>query len=592
MTHQHAFEFRDKAAAALRQQGRLEEAAAIYRECASAWPGLAIVHFKLGNTLAQMGQYGAAMAAYRSAMLLHPTGPEETVALGQTLADQGRVVEAAAAFELAIEKNPQFTAAHFGLGNAFREMGLMDESIAAYERTLALERNHHQAMNNLANALKECGRIDEAITHYRQAAELSKEARVAGNLLYTLHFHPDYDRKRLSEEHEAWRLPYAQALESQPMRHGNARSPDRRLRVGYVSPDLREHPVGRFMQTLLAHHCHDQFEIFCYADHPKADAMTARLRSSADQWREVHELSDDELAQQINEDRIDILVDLAMHTANNRLLVFARKPAPVQMTYLAYCSTTGLNAIDWRLSDPHLDPPGVEHFYSEKTLRLPRGYWCYEAPADAPPVGPPPSLGNGFVTFGSLNNFAKVSQPTAEAWVQILQRIPDSRLILHAHEGSHRQRLRDLLANQSIDPNRLEFVGFYSMSGYLSQYARIDVALDPFPYGGGHTTFDALWMGVPVVSVAGNTGVGRGGVSILSNLRKPQWIVESIDSYVDVAVALARNTDERIEIRNQLRGWMLQSPLMDAASHIRGIDSAYRFAWHAWCDARQAQQPS
>lgn len=590
MTDQQTFDLRDSAANTLRQQGRLEEAAAIYRECAAAWPGMAIPHFKLGNTLAQMGQYRQAMVAYRAAMLLHPTGPEETMALGQTLSNQGRPVEAAAAFELAIEKNPQSAAGCFGLGNAYREMGLMDESIDAYERTLTVKPDDHQAMNNLANALKECGRIEEAIGRYRRAAELSKEARVAGNLLYTLHFHPDFDRQRLADEHEAWRRTYTESLQSQPMRHGNDRSPDRRLRVGYVSPDLREHPVGRFMQTLLAHHRHDHFEIFCYADYPKADAVTVRLRSCADQWREVHQQSDAELAKQINEDRIDILVDLAMHTANNRLLVFARKPAPVQMSYLAYCSTTGLKAIDWRLSDPHVDPPGAEHSYSEKTLRLPRSYWCYEPPADAPPVAPPPSTRNGYVTFGSLNNFAKTSQPAIDTWISILQRVPDSRLILHAHEGSHRQRLRDLLASQSIDPNRLEFIGFFSISAYCSQYARIDVALDPFPYGGGHTTFDALWMGVPVVTLAGRTGVGRGGVSILSNLAKPQWIAESINSYIDIATRLALDVDERIRIRNQLRGWMLQSPLMDGTLHARDIESACRFAWRAWCDAQQAQQ--
>ncbi|HEX5245369.1 MAG TPA: hypothetical protein VFW23_19060, partial [Tepidisphaeraceae bacterium] len=443
-----------------------------------------------------------------------------------------------------------------------------------------------------ANALKECGQIEEAIKHYRRAAELSKEARVAGNVLYTLHFHPDYDRRRLADEHEAWRQTYAQSLENQPMRHGNDRSPDRRLRVGYVSPDFREHPVGRFMQTLLAHHRHDQFEIFCYADYPKADAITSRLRSSADHWRETYQLSDAELAKQINEDRIDILVDLAMHTANNRLLTFARKPAPVQMSYLAYCSTTGLKAIDWRLSDPHLDPPGTEHFYRENTLRLPRSYWCYEPPADAPSVSSSPSVRNGFVTFGSLNNFAKISQPAIDTWISILQRVPDSRLILHAHEGSHRQRLRDLLSSQSIDPNRLELVGFYSMTDYLSQYSRIDVALDPFPYGGGHTTFDALWMGVPVVALAGRTGVGRGGVSILSNLGKPQWIAVSTASYIDIATSLARDINARTTIRNQLRGWMTRSPLMGAASHAGDIESTYRFAWRAWCDARQTQQPT
>jgi predicted O-linked N-acetylglucosamine transferase (SPINDLY family) len=195
------------------------------------------------------------------------------------------------------------------------------------------------------------------------------------------------------------------------------------------------------------------------------------------------------------------------------------------------------------------------------------------------PLAPPPSVRNGFVTFGSLNNFAKFSQPAIDTWIRLLQRVPNSRLILHAHEGSHRHRLADLLASQSIDPDRLEFVGFFSISGYLAQYARIDVALDPFPYGGGHTTFDALWMGVPVVTLAGDTGVGRGGVSILWNLGKPQWIADSIDRYIEIAISLTRDIELRAAARNQLRDWMLQSPLMDAASHAQAIESAYRRAW-------------
>ena len=253
--------------------------------------------------------------------------------------------------------------------------------------------------------------------------------------------------------------------------------------------------------------------------------MTDRCRAHADVWRDVLGLSDEQVADTIRQDRIDILVDLTMHMANNRLLVFARKPAPVQVTYLAYCGTTGLGTMDYRLTDPYLDPPGQdERFYCEQSVRLPETYWCYRPPIETPPVNALPALEAGHVSFGCLNNFCKVTPPALAAWSRLLQAVPGSRLLLHAHAGSHRDRVRGFLAEQGISAERLAFVDFLPTAEYFGVYQRIDVALDPFPYGGGTTTCDALWMGVPVVSLAGQTAVGRGGVSILSNLGLPELV--------------------------------------------------------------------
>ncbi|MGD0390242.1 MAG: hypothetical protein ABSC42_14950, partial [Tepidisphaeraceae bacterium] len=272
------------------------------------------------------------------------------------------------------------------------------------------------------------------------------------------------------------------------------------------------------------------------------------------------------------------------HMARNRMLLFARKPAPVQVTYLAYCSTTGLETMDYRLTDPHLDPPGTnDAYYSEKTVRLPESYWCYPMHGQSPQVGPLPAPSGGEVTFGCLNNFCKVSPAALELWIQLLRATPKSHLIVHAKEGSHRQRVRDLLERQGIDPRRLKFAGLVSLSEYFKLYEQIDVGLDPFPCNGGTTTCDALWMGVPVVTLAGRTAVGRGGVSILANVGLPELIAQTPQQYVQIATDLAGDLPRLAELRRTLRARMQASPLMDAPRFARNIEAAYREMWTTWC---------
>jgi predicted O-linked N-acetylglucosamine transferase (SPINDLY family) len=295
-------------------------------------------------------------------------------------------------------------------------------------------------------------------------------------------------------------------------------------------------------------------------------------------------LSDEQLADAIRQDQIDILVDLTMHMAKGRLLVFARKPAPVQVTYLAYCGTTGLRVMDYRLTDPYLDPPGdSERCYSEQSVWLPETYWCYRPTIEAPPVNGLPALLAGGVTFGCLNNFCKVTAPTLAAWRRLLQAVPGSRLLVHSHPGKHRDRVRDFFTQEGVSPERVTFAGKLPITDYFRTYARIDVALDPFPYGGGTTSCDALWMGVPVVSLAGQTAVGRGGLSILSNLGLTDLVARDCEQYVRIAADLANNLPRLGELRATLRARMQNSPLMDTPRFAGNIEAAYRAMWQRWC---------
>ena len=329
------------------------------------------------------------------------------------------------------------------------------------------------------------------------------------------------------------------------------------------------------MAPILAHHDRTQVEVFCYSDVAVRQLFTRRVRSYAEHWRLIAGMTDEQVADRIHEDRIDLLIDLTMHMARNRMGVFARKPARVQATYLAYCSTTGLDAIDYRLTDPHIDPPGGPLPYVERSAYLPETYWCYEAPADAPPVQATPALVNGFITFGCLNNFCKVSPPALATWAAILRDVPRSRLLLHAREGSHRNRVRDTFSAARVAGDRIDFVATQPFADYLATYHRIDLALDPFPYGGGTTTLDGLWMGVPVVTLKGETAVGRGGVSILSNLQLHDQIAASTDNYMRVAIDMARNVERLNALRLSLRDRLRQSPLTNAPRFTRQLEKLY-----------------
>jgi protein O-GlcNAc transferase len=569
----------------LLQQGRSDEAAACYRRLLELHPDLAEVHSNLATALRAQGKIDAAVASYRRAVELNPRYAEGHNNLGTVLQAQGKYAEAAACYRQALALKPDYALAASNLGNALQAQGDLDAAVAHYRQALTMDPSLADAHHNLANALKDQGQIAAAVAACRRAMELRPEYVPShNNLVYTSHFAPECDAAMLAAELRRWNQQHAAPLAAAVAPHANDRTRERPLRVGYVSPDFRVHPVGRFLLPLLEAHDRRQFTIYAYASVLKPDLLTERFRALVDVWRDALGLSDAQLADTIRADQIDVLVDLTMHMAGSRLLSFARRPAPVQVSYLAYVSTTGMEAMDYRFTDPYLDPPdtAVPH-YAEESVYLPETYWCYRPGVDTPPVNDLPALRSGQVTFGSLNNFCKLSPAALETWSRLLDAVPESRLLLHAHAGSHRDRVRALLAARGIRPERLLFVGLLPAEEYFRVYHRIDVALDPFPYGGGTTTCDALWMGVPVVSLAGPLAVGRGGVSILSNVGLPDLVAHDAEQYVRLGVELVRDLPRLAGLRATLRQRMQQSPLMDASRFARHVEAAYRAMWHRWC---------
>jgi predicted O-linked N-acetylglucosamine transferase (SPINDLY family) len=567
------------------QAGRLTEAEQLYREILTADPGRADAWHLLGVVAHQCRNHQLAVELIARAITLEPRQADYHCNLGAVRQALGDMESAKSCYHRAIELRPEMALAHSNLGNVHKELGQLEEAIESYQRALAIQPDLPLVHNNLAVALTAQRELEAAVAAYRRAVELKPDfVEAHSNLLYTLNFCPGYDAQRIYEEHRVWETRHALPLAKCIQPHAVDRSPDRPLRVGYVSPDFRQHPVGLFILPLLAHHDPRNFQIYGYASVVHSDEITERCRAHTQVWRDVLGQSDEVLAERIRDDQIDILVDLTMHMPGHRLLAFARKPAPVQVTYLAYCGTTGLGAIDYRLTDPYLDPVGGDdRYYAEKSFRLPETYWCYPDRGELPTVGPLPAEEAGHITFGCLNNFCKVTAPTVAAWMQLLIAVPQAQLILHAHPGRHRARLYEEFASQGISVDRLEFIDYLPTGQYLQTYNRIDIALDPFPLGGGTTTCDALWMGVPVISLAGETAVGRGGLSILSNVDLSELAAPDVASYIRLAIELAQDISRLAALRAGLRGRMRQSPLLDAPRFARHVEAAYRQMWHCWC---------
>jgi predicted O-linked N-acetylglucosamine transferase (SPINDLY family) len=567
------------------QAGRLDEAIAAYRHAITLQDDLAEVHNNLGNALWARGRVDEAIAALRRAIALKPGAPQPHNNLGAVLNGAGRLDEAIAAYRRAIALEPAYPSAYNNLGSALWNAGRLDEARTALERAIALRPNYADAHNNLGNVAKDQGRLDEAIASFRRAQECQgDDPRPASNLLFNLHAHPDWDARALLAEHRRWASRHAAPLGAEIRPHENDRDPDRTLNVGYVSADLRAHAVGNMLCSLFAHHDPASVAIHAYADVRAPDDVSAELKSRAHHWLDTTGLSDSQLAGRIRSDRIDILVDLALHTAGNRLLVFARKPAPVQVTMLGLPTTTGLDTMDYRLTDPYLDPSGTtDADYTERSIRLPHCFWILHPPDDSPPVSALPAGRNGYVTFGCLNQFAKVTRPALDLWVKILQALPDSRLVLQAQPGSHLETVRGVFAQGGIAGTRIEFATRTPRRAYFERFQNLDLALDPFPYNGHTSTLDALWMGVPVITLAGRTAVGRGGVSILSNLGLTELIARTPEQYVAIAVGLAGDRARLAELRARLRPRMQASPLRDGKQYAADVEAAFRGMWTAWC---------
>jgi predicted O-linked N-acetylglucosamine transferase (SPINDLY family) len=573
--------------AALLDSGRFQEAIGCCRRALALDPNHAAAFNNLGNALKLAGDRDGAIEAYTRAVELHPEQSKAHNNLGVALKDAGRYEEALACFQKALILDPTIAESHNNLGATLQAGGRIMQAMECFKRAIHLRPEYPEANNNLAMIWKDLGQLDEAVACLRRALN-HKPVRpgVHSNLIYTLLYHRGYDQAALSHELQRWNALHGRPLAAHIRPHENDPSPERRLKIGYVSPDFRNHCAASFLLPTLSRHNHEEFEIHCFASVARPDGVTARFIPLADRFHQVSPFNDAELAEIIRAEGIDILVDLTLHMANNRLLTFARKPAPVQITWLGYPGSTGLAAMDYRLTDPHLDPPlRNDRFCTERSIRLPETFWCYDPMADQPDVNPLPAPANGFVTFGCLNNFCKVNEPTLRLWADAMRHAPRSRLMLLAPQGS-RQTVLDILASEDISYERVQFVNGCPRADYLRLYQQIDIALDTYPYNGHTTSLDALWMGVPVISLCGPAPVSRAGFSQLRNLSLGELVAQTDEHFIQIAAKWSADLPLLAELRAGLRQRMENSPLMNAAAFTVNLEKIYRDLWRRWCDQR------
>ena len=574
----------------LKDQGRLDEAIECYRKAMELKPDLAEAYSNLGNALKDQGRFDEAIECYRNALELKPDYAEAYSNLGNALMDQERFDEAIECYRKALELKPDLAGAYSNLGNALRDQGRFDEAIECYRKALELIPDFADAYSNLGNVLKDQGNIDEALENYHQALKIKPDYALAhSNFLLSLHYDTSSNASHIFSEHQRWTKQHASTPAPANKIHANNRSPDRPLRIGYVSPDFRRHSVAFFFEPILTAHNRNGFEIICYPNICRPDEVTGRLQDLADAWRNIFGMTDEEVCRMIRKDRIDILVDLAGHTSGNRLLIFSQKPAPVQVTYLGYPNTTGLPTMDYRITDYMADPIGQpDAFYTEKLVRLPQSFLCYQPPPDSPEAGALSALETGWITFGSFNNRSKITPKVVNLWSTILKGVPNAQLILKSKslsDAKTRQFLKDMFVDNGIHSERVELHGHVpSPVQHLQLYNRIDIGLDTFPYNGTTTTCEALWMGVPVIVLTGDRHVSRVGVSLLSNVGLRELIAESTEDYVKKAVQLANDQNRLKDLRADLRSMMTRSPLMNAKGLTRSLEEAYRQMWHGWIE--------
>jgi predicted O-linked N-acetylglucosamine transferase (SPINDLY family) len=539
----------------------------------------------LGNALRQLQRIDEALVAYATAVELAPDSAEIWMdyALGHVAAKQP--LQAAEVLRRAMSQIPDHPDLHNNLGFLLHNLGELDEAAAHLRKAVALHPDQPLYWSNLGTTRQDNGEIEEAVQAFRNGIDAAPEDPFLWSCyLYELNFDPHASPALMRDELERWRRAIAEPLRPHIQPASNDRSPDRRLRIGYVSPNFNHHVIARNLLPLLRRHDHAAFEIFCYSDHKYSDDTTATIKACCDTWRECTPMSHQQLIDQIRSDEIDLLVDLTLHMEGNRLPVFACKPAPVQICFAAYPGSTGLDTIDYRLTDPHLEPPDAcEPLGPEAPLRMLESFWCYEDFATDEPLSPPPAIANGWITFGCLNNFSKVNVNVLDLWARVLEAVPDSRIRILAPDSSCRERAAAALG---VERGRIEFVGFCGRDEYLRRYRQIDICLDTFPYNGHTTSLDAWWMGVPVVSLCGTHPVSRAGISHAANLGMDDVVAQTPEDYVALAIALAGDLPRLMALRQTLRQRMSQSPLMDGPRFAQSIEAAYRSAWEAYCRLR------
>jgi predicted O-linked N-acetylglucosamine transferase (SPINDLY family) len=608
------------------QSGQPAPAAELFAAAVAADPRVAGYHSNLGNARFALGAAADAVTAYRAALARDPALVEAHYNLGRCLNDLGDREAAIASYRQALARQPRLAVARYGVGNALGRLGRLREAVAEYRAAVAADPRHADAWCNLGFALTMLGEGDAAVDCLGRAAALQPASPgVRANLalalvmqgrgaeaepwlatpyapeagaawahstrLFCLLYLPAFGPDFIAAAHRQFATDYEAPLARLRQPHANDRDPERRLRIGYVSPNLVEHSVACFLEPVIAHHDRARVEVFCYSDAPHADAVSGRLAAASDHWLACAGWPDARLAERIRADGIDVLVDLAGHTQDNRLTLFARRPAPVQVTWLGYAGTTGLAGMDYRLVTADTDPPGAEAWHSERLLRLPRTLWCFR-PRFPAPGAPPPRPSSAPVTFGSANNVAKLSAECLALWARVLGAVPGARLVLTGvAEGSVRDRLRQPFVAAGIDPARITLHGRLPAAEFQAVCAGIDIGLDAFPYAGTTTTCELLWLGVPVVTLAGPTSVARSGAALLRLVGLDDCVADTPDGFVATAVALAADPARVAALRASLPARVAASPLRDEQAMARDLEAAFRAAWHGWCAATPAPPP-
>lgn len=573
----------------LHEAGNVAAAEALYRQILGIAPDYADAHYLLGRIAQERGNVSEALRHLREAVRCNDREAAFHKTLGEIHFGLGHWQEAIVYLGKAVERQPADFESWNNLGCACEKLGKLAEATRHFRRALELSPESPMALNNVAMSLKDRGRADEAIESFRQARErLPEDTDLFSNYLYTLNFSTRVTPTECFEAHLEFDRAFGTGrFGTRAWRSANP-DPERRLRIGYFSPDLRSHPVSVFMDAPLRLHDRAAFEVSCYYLHPWSDAVTERLRQQVDRWTDCRGMSDAQVAARIEADGIDILVDLAGHTGGNRPAVLGRKPAPVIATWLGYPNTTGLRTVDYRITDARSDPEGLtDRYNTEKLLRLPQ-QWCYARPSFSAEVTALPAARSGQVRFGSFNNASKLNDDMARLWAAILQRIDGARLLVWGVGDEQREHIRAVCGETGLDPARLDFSDRTGFTEQVLMYQQVDIALDTHPYSGVTTTFNSLWMGVPVVTLPGQTSASRSTHAIQDTLGLGDWSARSAADYVELAVAKARDLESLAHLRARLRSTLEGSPFMDGPGFTQRLEEAYRAMWRAHCAAAAA----
>lgn len=574
---------------ALKARGLVAQAVTSYQQAVALKPDFVAGHFNLGIALNELGRSLEAIQSYRRALQLQPNLPDAHFNLGIALKDAGQADEAVASYRKALQLQPGHVGALCNMGIVLKDMGQYDQAVANFRLALTLQPNLADAHNNLGNLLKDLGQLDEAVACFRKALAARPDfAEAHSNLIFTLNYVPGQDAHVLLDE--ARRFGDSVAQRARPFTTwANTREPDRPLRIGLVSGDLGNHPVGYFVEGVLAAltaQAAQRLSIFVYAARTSNDALADRIKASCMGWCPAMGMPDAQLAEQIRSDGIDILIDLSGHTGYNRLPMFAWKPAPVQVSWLGYFATTGVAAIDYLIADPYTLPASEDAHFTEKIWRLPETRLCFTPPDADVAVSPLPAMANGHITFGCFNNLTKMNDGVVALWSKVLHAVPGSRLRLKAKqldEASVCGGVLERFATHGIDAGRLALEGRTRRADYLASYGQVDIGLDPFPFTGGTTSAESLWMGVPVLTLAGDRLVSRQGVGLMMNAGLPDWVASGADDYVARAVAHAADLPRLAALRSGLRQQVQASPIFDAQRFAPLFEAALRGMWSAWC---------